>query len=57
MWKPAGVNRYIGERPSREELERLTVDELIALSKDRVRRKKPFKAALVDYILSVGKLC
>lgn len=56
MWKPAGLRRFIHDPPHPEELKKMTIAELITLSMHKVRREKPFKAALIAYLQSLGKL-
>lgn len=38
---------------NRFDLEQLTIDELVALAKQKLSRKIPFKANLVDYLVNV----
>lgn len=47
--------KRISQIPKRSEIERLTIDELIQLSKNRRSIKHSFKKLLVDYILSLGE--
>jgi hypothetical protein len=53
--KIGSVSKYLSEPPTEKQLVGLTVDELIAVARNRVSRTKPFKRGLIEYIMGRGK--
>jgi hypothetical protein len=48
--------RWFSDAPTKSELEKCTIDELVGLAKSRKRIKRPFKKFLIKYIISLGIL-
>lgn len=53
MFQVAGMSRYISDNPKRSELEKLRIDDLIMLAKQKRSIKFPFKPVLIDYVLKI----
>lgn len=51
-----GSSGWIKSEPTKEELERKTVPQLLAICTCKVWRKHPFKQALIEFILKQGEL-
>jgi len=51
-----GNGKYIHDTPTRKELERFTIDELINIARACRSIKKPFKKILIDYVMTLGDL-
>jgi hypothetical protein len=51
-----GDSGLINETPTKEELERKTIGQLLAICTIRRFNRNPFKKALINYILSLGEL-
>lgn len=51
-----GKTPFMSDEPTKKELERMTVDQLLVIATHRRYNRNPFKKVLVEYILSLGKL-
>ena len=47
---------YVNRKPTRKQLERLNIDELVCLARRKRSIKTPLKKILVDYVASLGEL-
>jgi len=46
----------LSDTPTKSELEKLTIDDLVRLAKNKRSIKHPFKEALIKYVQSLGEI-
>ena len=51
-----GDGPWLASEPTRKQLEKFTVVQLIRVAEWKRSIKNPFKKALIDYVISLGKL-